>query len=82
MINYEVILTYRDSSSVKLNVTEEKLDGLMKDLKQNKMHFNKETNIGFWTTFDQLRHVIVRVKEEKDEKTPKNDINSNKGEPV
>lgn len=82
MINYEVILTYKDSSSIKLNVKEEKLDGLMKDLKQNKMHFNKETKTGFWTTFDQLRHVIVRVKEEKDEKTPKNDNDCNKGKPV
>lgn len=70
-MNYKIILTYRDDKAVNLVLPEKQVDEFFANLNSGKVHLNKETNIGFWTTVDQLRHIIVQPFKEENVNEPK-----------
>jgi len=70
-MSYKIILTYRDDKAVNLVLPEDQVDDFFANLNSGKVHLNKETNIGFWTTVDQLRHIIVQPFNEENVDEPK-----------
>ena len=61
---YQVTLTYQDDKTVDLLMTKEVLDCFFKDIKESNLHYNELTGVGFWTSLDSLRHIIVQPNKE------------------
>lgn len=70
-MSYKIILTYRDDKAVNLVLPEEQVQDFFDNLNSGKVHLNKENDIGFWTTVDQLRHIIVQPFNPEDADVPK-----------
>jgi hypothetical protein len=72
-MTYNVTLTYRDDKTVNVVMPENQIQDFFDNLSSGKVHLNTQTNVGFWTTVDQLRHIIVHpYKENADESGEKN----------
>lgn len=56
----EVLLTYKDDTTVKIRMEKDKLQDFIKDLHSSAIHYNENTGIGFWTSSDQLKHIIIQ----------------------
>ncbi len=68
-----ITLTYRDDKTVRIHMKEEQIDDFFKKLNAGEVFINKESSVGFWTSVDQLRHIIVQPK-------PEEEINESNGE--
>lgn len=56
----EILLTYKDDTLVKLAMESSRVESFIKDLHSGSVHINEEAGVGFWTTPDQLRHLIIQ----------------------
>lgn len=67
-MSYQITLTYRDDKTVNIVVPADQVEPFFENLNKRQVHLNKENNVGFWTSVDQLRHIIVQpIKEIADE---------------
>jgi hypothetical protein len=71
-MNYKVSLTYSDDKVANIILTEQKLDYFLDCMDSYKTYFDKETGIGFWTSKDHLRHIVIQpfVEEKQEKKEP------------
>lgn len=70
-MNYKVSLTYTDDKVANIVLSEQKLD-YFECTDSCKTYFDKETGIGFWTSKDHLRHIVIQpfVEEKQEKKEP------------
>jgi len=59
-MSYVIRITYKDDKTVALYVPENKVQEYFECLNAGNVFINDETNTGFWTTVDQIRHIIVQ----------------------
>lgn len=64
-MRFNLILTYKDEKTVNIILAEEKIQKFFDDIGEGKVHYNTETKVGFWTSFSELKHIIVKPVEEE-----------------
>ena len=67
-MKYVIRITYKDDKTVAILVPKDKVQEYFDNLNHGQVFLNEETNVGFWTTVDQIRHIIVQeAREVEDE---------------
>jgi len=66
-MNFKLILTYKDDKAVNITMPHDQIIGFLDCVKNGKVYKNEITKVGFWTTEDQLRHIIVQPLAEGEE---------------
>lgn len=58
-MDYEIKLTYQDDKVVDIIIPEDDVQEFFDNISNGKIFKNKSTGMGFWTSFNSLRHIIV-----------------------
>jgi len=66
-MNFKLILTYKDDKAVNITMPHDQIYGFLSCVKNGRVYKNDITKVGFWTSEDQLRHIIVQPLAEGEE---------------
>lgn len=67
---FMITLTYKDDKQVTVHLTEDQIDLFFKKINAGEVFQNEKTSVGFWTSVDQLRHIIVQPKPKENANEP------------
>ena len=66
-MNFKIIITYKDDKAVNITMPDDQILGFLDCIKNGKVYKNEITGVGFWTSEDQIRHIIVQPIKEGEE---------------
>jgi hypothetical protein len=59
-MTHQIFITYNDDKTARVLIPENKVESFFESINEGKCYYDEEQHAGFWTSFDNVRHIIIQ----------------------